>query len=136
PRASRTVPFVAKVIGHPVAAIAARVMAGEKLSSFKLTRPKLQHVGVKEAVFPFERFPEIDPVLGPEMRSTGEVMGIDRSYDVAFAKSQLGAGSRPPKSGTVFVSVRDADKERIVEPLKMLQALGFKIMATGGTQRY
>ena len=136
PRASRTVPFVAKVIGKPIAKIASRVMAGEKLASFDLILDRLDHVGVKEAVFPFARFPGVDTVLGPEMRSTGEVMGIDRSFEVAFAKSQLGAGSRPPKAGTVFVSVRDADKEGIVEPLKTLQALGFKIIATGGTQRY
>jgi carbamoyl-phosphate synthase large subunit len=136
PRASRTVPFVAKVIGKPIAAIASRVMAGEPLASFDLTLEELDHVGVKEAVFPFARFPGVDTVLGPEMRSTGEVMGIDRSFPVAFAKSQLGAGSRPPKSGTVFVSVRDADKERIVAPLRTLQALGFKILATSGTQRY
>jgi carbamoyl-phosphate synthase large subunit len=136
PRASRTVPFVAKVIGKPIAAIASRVMAGESLASFDLTLGELDHVGVKEAVFPFARFPGVDTVLGPEMRSTGEVMGIDRSFPVAFAKSQLGAGSRPPKSGTVFVSVRDADKERIVAPLRTLQALGFKILATSGTQRY
>jgi carbamoyl-phosphate synthase large subunit len=136
PRASRTVPFVAKVIGKPIAAIASRVMAGEPLASFDLTLEEFDHVGVKEAVFPFARFPGVDTVLGPEMRSTGEVMGIDRSFPVAFAKSQLGAGSRPPKSGTVFVSVRDADKERIVAPLRTLQALGFKILATSGTQRY
>ena len=136
PRASRTVPFVAKVIGKPIAAIAARVMAGEPLASFDLTLEKLDHVGVKEAVFPFARFPGVDTVLGPEMRSTGEVMGIDRSFEVAFAKSQLGAGSRPPTSGAVFVSVRDADKEKIVEPLRTLQALGFKILATAGTQRF
>jgi carbamoyl-phosphate synthase large subunit len=136
PRASRTVPFVAKVIGKPIAKIASRVMAGEPLAEFDLNFDKLAHVGVKEAVFPFARFPGVDTVLGPEMRSTGEVMGIDRSFEVAFAKSQLGAGSRPPKSGTVFVSVRDADKEGIVEPLKILQALGFKILATAGTQRY
>ena len=136
PRASRTVPFVAKVIGKPIAAIAARVMAGEKLASFDLSVGKLNHVGVKEAVFPFARFPGVDTVLGPEMRSTGEVMGIDRSFEVAFAKSQLGAGSRPPTSGAVFVSVRDADKEKIVEPLRKLQALGFKILATAGTQRF
>ena len=136
PRASRTVPFVAKVIGKPIAAIAARVMAGENLASFDLTVEKLDHVGVKEAVFPFARFPGVDTVLGPEMRSTGEVMGIDRSFEIAFAKSQLGAGSRPPTSGAVFVSVRDADKEKIVEPLRMLQALGFKILATAGTQRF
>jgi carbamoyl-phosphate synthase large subunit len=136
PRASRTVPFVAKVIGKPIAKIASRVMAGEKFDSFDLGLDKLDHVGVKEAVFPFARFPGVDTVLGPEMRSTGEVMGLDRSFEVAFVKSQIGAGSRPPKSGTVFVSVRDADKERIVEPLKTLQALGFKIIATSGTQRY
>ena len=136
PRASRTVPFVAKVIGKPIAAIAARVMAGEPLASFDLKLERLEHVGVKEAVFPFARFPGVDTVLGPEMRSTGEVMGIDRSFEVAFAKSQLGAGSRPPTSGAVFVSVRDVDKEKIVEPLRKLQALGFKILATAGTQRY
>ncbi len=136
PRASRTVPFVAKVIGQPVAAIAARVMAGEKLSSFKLTRPEIQHVGVKEAVFPFERFPEIDPVLGPEMRSTGEVMGIDRSYAVAFAKSQLASGSRVPVSGTLFVSVKEADKDKIVQPVRTLAEMGFKVLATRGTLRH
>ena len=138
PRASRTVPFVAKVIGKPIAKIAARVMAGEALSAFALNikLDDLDHVGVKEAVFPFARFPGVDTVLGPEMRSTGEVMGLDRSFEIAFAKSQLGAGSRPPKTGTVFVSVRDADKQGIVAPLVALRALGFKIIATGGTQRY
>ena len=136
PRASRTVPFVAKVIGYPVASIAARVMAGEKLASFNLTRRTPQHVGVKEAVFPFERFPEIDPVLGPEMRSTGEVMGIDRSFDLAFAKSQLASGSRLPTSGTLFVSVKEADKPRIVEQIRELASFGFKILATRGTVRY
>ena len=136
PRASRTVPFVAKVIGRPVAAIAARVMAGEKLADFKLTRPKIAHVGVKEAVFPFERFPEIDPVLGPEMRSTGEVMGIDRSYAVAFAKSQLASGSRLPTSGTLFVSVKEADKARVVQPVRELADMGFKVLATRGTLRH
>ena len=129
PRASRTVPFVAKVIGKPIAAIAARVMAGEKLASFDLKLERLDHVGVKEAVFPFARFPGVDTVLGPEMRSTGEVMGIDRSFEVAFAKSQLGAGSRPPTSGAVFVSVRDADKEKIVEPLA--QAAGARVQDPG-----
>ena len=108
PRASRTVPFVAKVVGIPVAKIAARVMAGEKLSSFKLKSKKLNHVAVKEAVFPFNRFPGVDVLLGPEMRSTGEVMGLDQSYDMAFAKSQLGAGMRMPHAGTVFISVKDA----------------------------
>ncbi|HLN40168.1 MAG TPA: carbamoyl-phosphate synthase large subunit, partial [Xanthobacteraceae bacterium] len=121
PRASRTVPFVAKVIGLPVAKIAARIMAGETLKSFKL-KPKnfapgaAKHVGVKEAVFPFARFGSaVDTVLGPEMKSTGEVMGIARDYNVAFVKSQLGGGSRLPKTGTVFVSVKDADKARILE---------------------
>src|SRR3954451_15193022 len=110
PRASRTVPFVAKVIGLPVAKIAARIMAGESLAGFKLTRPQFDHIGVKEAVFPFARFPGVDTVLGPEMKSTGEVMGIDRNFAIAFAKSQIGGGSRLPREGTVFVSVRDVDK--------------------------
>ena len=114
PRASRTVPFVAKVIGLPVAKIAARIMAGESLKSFNLKPPLFNHVGVKEAVFPFARFPGVDTVLGPEMKSTGEVMGIDRSFEIAFAKSQLGGGTRLPRNGTVFVSVRDADKPRIL----------------------
>jgi carbamoyl-phosphate synthase large subunit len=142
PRASRTVPFVAKVIGLPVAKIAARIMAGETLKSFKLKPQRFEpgaarHVGVKEAVFPFARFgPAVDTVLGPEMKSTGEVMGIARDYNVAFVKSQLGGGSRLPKTGTVFVSVKDADKARIVEATRLLSGLGFKILATSGTQRY
>ncbi|NWG25994.1 MAG: carbamoyl-phosphate synthase large subunit, partial [Pseudorhodoplanes sp.] len=136
PRASRTVPFVAKVIGLPVAKIAARVMAGETLASFRLTPPRIEHIGVKEAVFPFARFPGVDTVLGPEMKSTGEVMGIDRTFEIAFAKSQLGGGTRVPRQGTVFVSLRDADKPRIVESLRQLLGLGFKVIATSGTQRY
>jgi carbamoyl-phosphate synthase large subunit len=136
PRASRTVPFVAKVIGEPVAKIAARVMAGETLASFKLKHKKLDHVAVKEAVFPFNRFPGVDILLGPEMRSTGEVMGIDRTYDMAFAKSQLGAGMRVPLAGTVFISVKDADKPRILPAVRKLLDLGFRICATGGTQRF
>ncbi len=135
PRASRTVPFVAKVIGQPIAKIAARLMAGEKLASFNLKQEKLQHVGVKEAVFPFARFPGVDVLLGPEMRSTGEVIGLDRSFDVAFAKSQLGAGSKVPVKGTVFVSVRDEDKPRILPSIAILAELGFQIVATGGTLR-
>ncbi|WP_152012503.1 MULTISPECIES: carbamoyl-phosphate synthase large subunit [unclassified Bosea (in: a-proteobacteria)] len=135
PRASRTVPFVAKVIGKPIAKIAARLMAGEKLASFDLKQEKLQHVGVKEAVFPFARFPGVDVLLGPEMRSTGEVIGLDRSFDVAFAKSQLGAGSKVPVKGTVFVSVRDEDKPRILPSIAVLAELGFQIVATGGTLR-
>jgi carbamoyl-phosphate synthase large subunit len=136
PRASRTVPFVAKVIGRPVAKIAARIMAGESLASFNLAPKLLEHIGVKEAVFPFARFPGVDTVLGPEMKSTGEVMGIDRSFEIAFAKSQIGGGSRLPKSGTVFVSVRDADKPRILDAVRLLAGLGFKIIATSGTQRF
>ncbi len=136
PRASRTVPFVAKVMGKPIAKIAARVMAGEPLASFDLPGGELDHVGVKESVFPFARFPGVDTVLGPEMRSTGEVIGLDRSFAAAFAKSQLGAGARAPKGGNVFVSVRDADKERVVETIRLLTTLGFHAQATGGTARF
>jgi len=136
PRASRTVPFVAKVIGNPIAKIASRVMSGEALSSFKLKADAYEHIAVKEAVFPFARFPGVDVVLGPEMRSTGEVIGLDRSFGVAFAKSQLGSGTQVPKKGTVFVSVRDADKPRIVATMKMLSDLGFAIVASEGTQKH
>ena len=136
PRASRTVPFVAKVTGLPLAKIAARIMTGEKLSSFDLKPPHSGHIGVKESVLPFARFPGVDTVLGPEMRSTGEVIGLDRSFPVAFAKSQLGGGINVPKAGTVFVSVRDADKPRVLETVRLLASLGFKIAATGGTARY
>jgi carbamoyl-phosphate synthase large subunit len=136
PRASRTVPFVAKVVGLPVAKIAARIMAGETLASFKLAPRKLSHIGVKESVFPFARFPGVDTVLGPEMKSTGEVMGIDTSFAIAFAKSQLGGGTRVPRKGTVFVSVRDEDKVRILDAVRGLQRAGFKVIATSGTQRF
>ena len=136
PRASRTVPFVAKVVGAPVAKIAARVMAGEKLAAFTLPNTRPAHVGVKEAVFPFARFPGVDTVLGPEMRSTGEVIGLDTSFDAAFVKSQLGSGGKAPRDGVVFVSVRDADKTRIVPTMKLLSDMGFSIVATGGTARY
>ena len=142
PRASRTVPFVAKVTGVPVAKIAARIMAGERLKDFKLTPHNFEvgqtaHVGVKEAVFPFGRFGDnVDTVLGPEMKSTGEVMGLDRDYNVAFIKSQLGGGARMPKQGTVFVSVRDGDKPRILHAVRSLEGMGFKVIATSGTQRY
>ncbi len=135
PRASRTVPFVAKTIGIPVAKIASLVMAGvQKVKGVKA--PKYDHIAVKEAVFPFARFPGVDTVLGPEMRSTGEVMGLDRDYAVAFAKSQLGSGTILPKTGTVFVSVKDTDKQRLLPSLKMLSELGFKLIATSGTLRY
>ena len=136
PRASRTVPFVAKVIGTPVAKIAARVMAGESLASFQLKAQTFDLIAVKEAVFPFARFPGVDVLLGPEMRSTGEVMGLDHSFGTAFAKSQLGSGTTVPKAGKVFVSMREDDKIRILPSIKMLQQLGFEIVATSGTQRF
>jgi carbamoyl-phosphate synthase large subunit len=133
PRASRTVPFVAKATGVPIAKIASRVMAGEKLSAFTLPTKDPEHVAVKEAVFPFARFPGTDIILGPEMKSTGEVMGIDKTFDRAFAKSQLASGTTLPSGGTVFVSVKDADKAAIVQISKALNDLGFSIMATTGT---
>jgi carbamoyl-phosphate synthase large subunit len=136
PRASRTVPFVAKVIGSPIAKIAAQLMAGAKLVDFDRLDTKPAHVGVKEAVFPFARFPGVDTVLGPEMRSTGEVMGLDSSFDAAFVKSQLGGGTKAPREGVVFVSVRDADKGRIIPAVRLLKEVGFSIVATGGTARY
>ncbi len=136
PRASRTVPFVAKVIGLPVAKIASRVMAGEKLASFNLKTKKLHHVAVKEAVFPFARFPGVDTLLGPEMRSTGEVMGLDMNFDMAFAKSQLGAGMRIPLSGTVFVSVKESDRAKVLPSIKKLAELGFTIKASSGNHAY
>ncbi|MFD2677042.1 carbamoyl-phosphate synthase large subunit [Camelimonas lactis] len=136
PRASRTVPFVAKVIGTPIAKIAARVMAGEKLASFGLEKRELNHIGVKESVFPFARFPGVDIVLGPEMRSTGEVMGLDKDFGVAFAKSQLGSGAAVPTAGAVFVSVRDGDKARILPTMRSLVEMGFALKATSGTQRF
>jgi carbamoyl-phosphate synthase large subunit len=137
PRASRTVPFVAKSVGYPVAKIAARIMAGEKLASFNLDKiPVGKHVSVKEAVFPFARFPGVDVILGPEMKSTGEAMGIDVDFARAFAKSQLSAGSTMPQGGTLFVSVKEADKPAIVASIKELLDLGFKAVATRGTAEY
>jgi carbamoyl-phosphate synthase large subunit len=136
PRASRTVPFVAKAIGRPIAKIAARVMAGEPLSAFEPIDRDIGHIAVKESVFPFLRFPGTDPVLGPEMKSTGEVMGISENFDIAFAKSQLGGGVELPDSGTVFISVKDSDKEHILAASKLLVELGFTIIATGGTASY
>jgi carbamoyl-phosphate synthase large subunit len=133
PRASRTVPFVAKAIGVPVAKIAARVMAGEMLGGFPPIKRDIGHVAIKESVFPFARFPGTDPVLGPEMKSTGEVMGIDSNFDIAFAKSQLGGGISLPDQGTVFISVKDSDKEHILPAARAMEELGFSIIATGGT---
>ena len=145
PRASRTVPFVAKATATPVAAIAAKVMAGEPLSAFALETRAVDHVAVKEAVFPFARFPGVDTVLGPEMRSTGEVMGLDwrragetlePAFARAFAKSQLAGGTRLPESGAVFVSVKDVDKAFVLQPVRILAKQGFKIVATAGTASF
>jgi carbamoyl-phosphate synthase large subunit len=145
PRASRTVPFVAKTIGRPLASIAAKLMAGKRLAEFDLVEKPYDHVAVKEAVFPFARFAGVDTVLGPEMRSTGEVMGLDwirpgegrgPAFARAFAKSQLGGGTILPKSGCVFVSVKDSDKAWIVEPTRLLIDQGFRILATGGTEKF
>ncbi|WP_412049733.1 carbamoyl-phosphate synthase large subunit [Hoeflea sp. Naph1] len=142
PRASRTVPFVAKTVGSPIAKVATRVMTGEKLAEAFAAygavpnHRTLTHIAVKEAVFPFAKFPGVDTLLGPEMRSTGEVMGLDRDYALAFAKAQLGAGVDLPRSGRVFVSVRDEDKPRVVEAIRILVSNGFKVMATSGTADY
>ena len=114
PRASRTVPFVAKALGIPIAKIAARLMAGERLKDMKLTLATQPHLSVKTPVFPFARFPGVDVVLGPEMKSTGEVMGIDRNFARAFAKAQIGAGIRLPLKGTCFISVKDRDKAAMI----------------------
>ena len=133
PRASRTVPFVAKAIGRPIAKIAARVMAGERLDALEPIVRDVEHIAVKEPVFPFARFPGSDPVLGPEMKSTGEVMGIGSDFDLAFGKALIGGGMRLPDGGTVFVSVKDADKDNIVPAARKMVELGFSIIATGGT---
>ena len=145
PRASRTVPFVAKTIGEPVAAIAAKLMAGRPLSDFDLHDKPYDHIAVKEAVFPFARFAGVDTILGPEMRSTGEVMGLDwiragegpgPAFARAFAKSQLGGGTVLPSKGCVFISVKDSDKDWILEAAQIVSAQGFRILATSGTAAY
>jgi carbamoyl-phosphate synthase large subunit len=136
PRASRTVPFVAKAIGHPIAKIAARVMAGEKLRDLPKIDRHTDHIAVKEAVFPWARFPGVDPVLSPEMKSTGEVMGIDADFATAFAKAQLGGGTVLPTGGTVFVSVKPSDKPHVLGAVRQLIDLGFKVIATSGTADY
>jgi carbamoyl-phosphate synthase large subunit len=137
PRASRTVPFVSKAIGVPLAKLGAQVMAGKTLAELGLTSEILPgHISVKEAVFPFSKFPGVDTLLGPEMKSTGEVMGMDASFGIAFAKAQLAAGMRLPTAGKVFISVRDEDKERIALVAQRLHRLGFQIVATQGTAAY
>ena len=134
PRASRTVPFVGKATGVPWAKLAAKVMAGKSLAELGAKeQPDPAHTSVKESVFPFSKFPGVDVILGPEMRSTGEVMGIDRNFALAFAKSQIAAGSVLPRKGTVFISVRDADKEAVVPVAKSLADHGFELLATSGT---
>jgi carbamoyl-phosphate synthase large subunit len=142
PRASRTVPFVAKTVGKPIAKVAARIMAGESLEDAfahygALPDPRRPgHIAVKEAVFPFARFPGVDTLLGPEMKSTGEVMGLDHDFALAFAKSQLGAGVDLPRTGTLFVSVRDDDKPGVLPAVQRLARLGFRVLATSGTARF
>jgi carbamoyl-phosphate synthase large subunit len=137
PRASRTVPFVSKAIGVPLAKLATKVMIGKTLKELGFVKTIIpKHVSVKEAVFPFNRFPDVDILLGPEMKSTGEVMGIDRSFGLAFAKSQLAAGFKMPTKGSVFISVNDYYKDKIVPVAKSFQEMGFKIVATSGTARH
>ena len=137
PRASRTVPFVSKAIGVPLAKAAARIMAGRKLKELGLLQEiRPAHISVKEAVFPFNKFPGVDTLLGPEMKSTGEVMGIDTSFGIAFAKAQLGGGMRLPREGNVFISVRDEDKESVAPVAEKLHRAGFAIIATRGTAAY
>ena len=136
PRASRTVPFVSKATGLPIAKIASRIMAGEKLSDFNLKRKNQDTFAVKEAVFPFNRFPEVDVLLGPEMKSTGEAMGFDENFGLSFAKSQLASNNTIPLKGIAFVSVKDKDKEKILSNVQKLIKLGFSICATSGTAKY
>ena len=136
PRGSRTIPFVAKATGVPLVKIASTVMIGGKIKDFKLNNKIKNHVSVKEAVFPFSRFPGTDIILGPEMKSTGEVMGIGENFEIAFYKSQIGANVKLPKNGTVFISVKDEDKTKIINLSKKLIELGFKIVGTFGTSNF
>ena len=134
PRASRTIPFISKAIGVPLAKLATKVMLGKTLEELGFTKEKrVCHVAVKESVFPFIRFPGVDAILGPEMKSTGEVMGIDSTFGAAYAKSQIAAGQKLPKKGTVFISVKNQDKRAIILIAKKLVDLGFRIVATSGT---
>jgi len=134
PRASRTVPFVSKAIGAPLAKLATKVMLGKNLKDLKFTEEVIpKHISVKESVFPFNRFPGVDVILGPEMKSTGEVMGVDKDFGLAYIKSQLAAGQKFPRKGNVFISVRDSDKKDISVIARKLEKLGFHIYATSGT---
>ena len=136
PRASRTVPFVSKATGLSVAKIASRVMAGEKLSKFNLKKKNKNTFAVKEAVFPFNKFPEVDVLLGPEMKSTGEAMGFDNNFGLSFAKSQIASNNSIPLKGNAFISVKDKDKDKILNNAKKLVKFGFSLFATSGTARY
>jgi carbamoyl-phosphate synthase large subunit len=137
PRASRTIPYVSKATGVPLAKIAARVMTGEKLRDMGIVEElRVGHCFVKSPVFPFNRFPGVDSILGPEMRSTGEVMGVADSFGSAFAKAQLSAGVRLPRAGTIFISVNDRDKANLLPVAKDLKELGFSLIATAGTQKF
>jgi carbamoyl-phosphate synthase large subunit len=137
PRASRTIPFVSKAIGVPLAKLAAKVMAGRKLEDLGFTEDVTpRHISVKEAVFPFIKFPDVDTILGPEMKSTGEVMGIDTNFGKAFAKAQIAAGMMLPRAGKAFISVRDEDKNGVLPAARMLHEAGFNIVATGGTAEF
>jgi carbamoyl-phosphate synthase large subunit len=136
PRASRTVPFVSKAVGVPLAKLAARIMVGKNLSELGVTEIAPRHISVKESVFPFSKFPGVDTLLGPEMKSTGEVMGMDSSFGLAFAKAQLGGGVRLPLQGKVFISVRDEDKDKVAAIARRLHRIGFQIVATRGTAAY
>jgi carbamoyl-phosphate synthase large subunit len=137
PRASRTIPYVSKAIGVPLASVAARVMMGETLEDIGFTEEIVPHyVSVKEAVFPFTKFREFDPILGPEMRSTGEVMGISTTFGSAFAKAQLAADNALPLSGAVFITVNDSDKANVTPIARQFHEMGFQIYATPGTARY
>jgi len=137
PRASRTSPFVSKATGRPLAKIAARIMAGKTLKELGIQEEIIpKHISIKESVFPFTKFPGVDSLLGPEMKSTGEVMGIDFEFGKAFAKAQLGANVRLPTSGQLFVSVKEEDKQAIVEPVRKLRDAGFEVVATSGTTSF
>ena len=137
PRASRTIPYVSKATGVSLARLAAKVMAGKTLKELGLTSEKsIQHVAVKEAVFPFDRFPGVDTILGPEMKSTGEVMGIDDEFGLAYAKAQAASYNKIPTSGKIFMSVKDKDKSHTVDIARKLRELGFKLVATKGTAGY
>ena len=137
PRTSRTVPFISKAVGVPLAKMASRIMAGKSLEELGLPESfEIDHFCVKESVFPFIKFPNVDTILGPEMKSTGEVMGIDKDLYAAFAKAQIAAGNRLPSSGTAFISIKDSDKAKILSVANKLISLGFDLVATVGTNKF